>query len=305
MTSSVTLIGPGAIGTTLAAALIQAGTTPTIAARTRFTRLKVEWPDLIVDADVTCVLSASDLTPSDVVIVATKATQNGAIADHLAATLAPGSTLVVAQNGVDHRERFPDLGDDITVLPAIPMLPAQRQGPGHTIVGGVSKLVVPAGPEADAVAALFADSPVEIEATSEWISAAWFKLMMNASSGAIGVLTRRGSEVFVDVEAQALMLEIMEEVATVGRAEGANLPDDLPTKIQQRHAANAGSHVSSIVVDRINGTGTEWRERNDVVARLAARHGIDVPVNTMLTTLMRLGEPDPEYRTADSASSPE
>jgi ketopantoate reductase len=46
------------------------------------------------------------------------------------------------------------------------------------------------------------------------------------------------------------------------------------------------------VVDRIEGRATEWDARNAVVERIAKRHGIEVPLNRLMTTLIRLGEPD-------------
>ncbi len=92
MTSpSVTLIGPGAIGLALAGALVEAGQTPTLVGRTPFDRLRVEWPTGKVDIEATCVTDPAQLEPAHVVIVATKATQNADITEHLKASLRPGS----------------------------------------------------------------------------------------------------------------------------------------------------------------------------------------------------------------------
>ena len=198
------------------------------------------------------------------------------------------SILLIAQNGVDHLDRF-DV--DANVVPAIVMLPSERSAPGHATVGSPSRLVIPAGPTGDVVQALFDGSFIDVEITDDWTSAAWLKLMMNAAVGAIGVLTRRGSDVFDDSEALDLLRALMEEVAAVGRAEGAVLADDLPARLQRYQAKHAGGHTTSIVVDRLAGQPTEWQQRNEVVVRTARRHGIDVPLNTVVTTLMRLGEP--------------
>ncbi|MEZ5228391.1 MAG: ketopantoate reductase C-terminal domain-containing protein [Acidimicrobiales bacterium] len=54
----------------------------------------------------------------------------------------------------------------------------------------------------------------------------------------------------------------------------------------------AGGHLSSIVVDRRHGVPTEWDARNGVVQRLAARHGLEVPLNRPAHHL------DPAGRTA-------
>jgi ketopantoate reductase len=39
------------------------------------------------------------------------------------------------------------------------------------------------------------------------------------------------------------------------------------------------------------GRPTEWQARNEVVLRLAAKHGIDVPLNDLACHLIRAGEP--------------
>lgn len=292
-TPSVTLIGPGAIGAALAAGLIEAGGQPTLVVRTPFERLKVEWPSGALDVEVLCVSDPGDLEPVDVVIVATKATHNEAVAEHVRSATTSGSILVIAQNGVDHMERFAGVvGDDVAVVPAIPMLPASRRAPGHVVVGTPSRLVIPKIAAAATVESIFADSFIDIEVSDDWTTAAWFKLVMNAASGGMGVLARRGSEIYADLDAQQLLLDLMEEVAAVGRAEGANLADDVPASLQRYQIANAGGHTTSIVVDRLAGTPTEWRERNEIVVRRAEKHGIAVPLSKAVATLMRLGEPD-------------
>ncbi len=286
---SVTVIGPGAIGAALAAGLVQGGHDPTLVTRTPFERLSVQWPAGSVDVAARCVVNAGELAPADVVIVATKATQNAAIVDHVRASVRPDSVLLIAQNGIDHLQRF-DV--DAQVVPAIVMLPSERTGPGEAVVGTPSRLVIPESPAGVVVQAVFDGSFIDVEQTDDWVSAAWLKLMMNAAVGGIGVLTRRGSDVFGDAEAAEMLRALMEEVAAVGRAESATLADDLPAQLQRYQEQNAGGHTTSIVVDRLAGTATEWRERNQIVVDRALRHGIDVPLNRAVATLMRLGEPN-------------
>lgn len=83
----------------------------------------------------------------------------------------------------------------------------------------------------------------------------------------------------------------MEEVATVGRAEGANLLVELRGQLRRYFVKNAGSHTTSIMLDRHAEVSTEWRERNHGVVDRANLHGIDVPLNQVAATRMRLDEP--------------
>jgi 2-dehydropantoate 2-reductase len=130
------------------------------------------------------------IEPADVVIVATKATQNGAIVDQVRAAVRADSVLLIAQNGVDHLERF---AVEANVVPAIVMLPSERIGPGQAKVESPSRLVIPDGQAAARVQSIFKGSFIDIEVAADWTSAAWLKLMMNAAVGGIGVLGRSSS----------------------------------------------------------------------------------------------------------------
>ncbi len=289
------VIGPGAIGSTIAAALVDAGHRPVIGARTPFERLAVRHGEGVVEAKVTCFGSPSEVGdngPVDVAFLAVKAHQTEAAAGWLDAFVGPTTTLVILQNGVEHIERLePFVADGVDLVPAVVALPATRGGPGQVAVTGRSRITIPAGPSGDRVAGLFAESFLNVKLSDDWTTDAWIKLMMNAASGGLCTLARTDNRVFADEQATHLAIDVMNEVAEVGRAYGARLATDLPDRIMTGLAAQASGHMSSIVVDRINGVPTEWDARNGVVCRLAARHGIDVPLNQMLTTLIRIGEP--------------
>jgi 2-dehydropantoate 2-reductase len=79
----------------------------------------------------------------------------------------------------------------------------------------------------------------------------------------------------------------MREVATVARAEGANLPEDAPEKALKLVLDAAPDHWSSITVDRREGRRLEWRTRNAVVGETGRRHGIATPLNDVVTTLLK------------------
>ncbi|MCP5030085.1 MAG: hypothetical protein GY929_27770, partial [Actinomycetia bacterium] len=92
-------------------------------------------------------------------------------------------------------------------------------------------------------------------------------------------------------EVAELATSLIDEAAMVGRAEGANLPEDIAESLIGRIVARSSNHVSSIVADRVAGRPSEWRARNQVILDRAAEHGIPVPLNQAGTTLIRLGEP--------------
>lgn len=291
---STAVIGPGAIGGAVAGALAQVSEDGLIiCSRSHFDRLIVEHPNGRVDASVTTTTDPSDVGPVDLAILAVKAHQTTGAGPWLSALVGPDTVLVVAQNGVEHRARVePYVPAKATVVPAVVWCPAERHGAGHMVVTGPAVLSVPTGPGADLLGERLEGSYFTIRPTDRWLTRAWEKLMMNAASGGLGVLTgRSGRDLGGDPVIADLLLQLMNEVASVGRAEGADIADDRAATMLEA-MANGGSHVSSIVVDRLTGRPTEWDARNAVVGRLAERHGIDVPLNRWITALIKLGEPD-------------
>jgi 2-dehydropantoate 2-reductase len=287
----IAVIGPGAIGCAFAAAAAQAGHAVSIAARTPFAALDVTYPGGHVRAAVRA-LSLAEARPFPVVMLAAKAHQTLDAAPWLRALCGPGTVLAVLQNGVEHVARVsPLVGAGVEIVPAMVACPAHRTAPGVAQVTGPARLDVPPGAASERFARVFAGSYGEVRIVDDWLTSAWGKLVLNAASGAIGVLTRRGNEVLKDDGVAQSFLALAAEVAAVGRAEGAKLPADIGERLLQVLAHSARGHVSSIVVDRLNGLPTEWQARNEVVVRLAAKHGIAVPLNTFACNLIRAGEP--------------
>jgi 2-dehydropantoate 2-reductase len=291
--AEVAVIGPGAVGGAFAAAAIQAGRTVVVGARTPFDRLHVEFPDVTVDAAVDVLTDPAAARPAPIVLLATKTHQTAKAKPWLDAFTERGSVVAALQNGVDHRPRVdPLLPPGAISVPAIVVCGSTRTAPGTVRVGGEAQLFVPTGQGGQRLEEAMAGSVARINQVDDWATVAWTKLMTNAAMGAIGVLTRRDNRVFADRAAADLTLGLMEETAAVGRAEGADLPPGRAAELLALVMDRAGAHTSSIVVDRAAGRPTEWRDRNDVVVRRADEHGIDVPLSRLVTTLLRLGEPE-------------
>lgn len=292
----ITLIGPGAIGCAFGAALLEAGHRLIVVARQGLDRLRVEHPDglveIAVDGDrLTVATGPADLGPTPLVLVATKQHQTVGAAESILAATGADSVVAVLQNGIEHHQTLaPILGGKGRVLPTMVACPAQRHAPGEVVVTGRT-LPAGAGAGATMLAEAFTGSYARIRQVEDWATSTWTKLIINAASGIIGVLSRRDNSVYADDGARELLIALMREVAAVGRAEGADLPDELVPLIADGVRQRAGHHLNSITADRLAGRPTEWAARNQVVLRLAERHGIDVPLNRMGTTLIRLGEP--------------
>jgi 2-dehydropantoate 2-reductase len=289
--SDIAVIGPGAIGCAFAAAAIQAGHNIFVAARTPFATLDVTYPAGRVGGPVQT-LHADAARPFEVVLLATKAHQTAAAGDWLRALCGPQTVLAVLQNGVEQEARARALvAPGVQIVPAMVACPSDREAPGRAHISGPARLDIPRGEASERFQRALSPSFAEIRIVDDWLSSAWAKLVLNAVGGAIGVLTRRGNDVLADEGIGRIYRALAAEVIAVGRAEGAKLPDDLAERLLAMFAKGPHLHTPSIVADRLAGRATEWQARNEVVVRLASKHGIAVPLNDLVCTLIRAGEP--------------
>jgi 2-dehydropantoate 2-reductase len=284
----IAVIGPGAIGTTLAAWLAQGDAHDvTVCARSPLDRLRVAAPGEVIEACPTVLTDPAGATAVDWVVAATKTYDTPGCLPWIERLAGPATRLAVVQNGVEHRERFGALVPPERTVPVIVYLPAERLSPGEVLQRENGRLVVPDDPAALAFAGLFAATPIRVETTADWPSAAWRKLALNAA-GAVDALTLRPAGIARGEEMGDAIRALVAEVLAVGRAEGADLPDDLPDLILAHMRAEAPDGINSIHADRRAGRTMEIDARNGIVVRAGERHGIATPVSRMLTALLRV-----------------
>lgn len=284
--TTVALIGPGAIGGTLAAWLAQRSDLDlTVCVRTPFERLVLETPDGEVTAAPRLAASPEGLSPVDWVLVATKAYDDAAAAPWLTTLVGPDTKVAVIRNGVEHREAFAGRVADENLVPVIVDFPAERSGPGVFRQRRYGWIRVPAGAAGEAFVALFADCPIDVATTDDFLSVAWRKLALNAA-GAVNAMTLKPSGVAHDPGAAQVMKTLVAECVAVGRAEGASLSDDIGEQVVEGYRAGPPDMVNSLLADRAAGRPMELDARNGVIVRKGAAHGIATPANAMIVALL-------------------
>lgn len=286
---SIAVVGPGAIGGTVAAWLSQSPLVSdlTLCARTPLDRLVVETPDgWVIEATPRVVTDPDQITaPADWVLVATKAYDVAAASRWLKPLVGPRTHVAVLQNGVEHVERFRSFVAAERIVPVVVDIPAERTGPGRIQHRRNGTITVPAGAAGEAFIALFAESVIEASTTEDFVTVAWTKLSLNCA-GAVSALTGLPGGV-VRAEGMAdLMRAMVRECVAVGRAEGAGLGDHLPDWVVERSLSSPPDSVNSLLGDRLAGRPMEWDARNGVIARKGARHGIAAPLNAMAATIL-------------------
>jgi 2-dehydropantoate 2-reductase len=282
----IAVIGPGAVGGVIAAWLAQnPELTVEVCARTAFDRLEVETPGGPLTATPRVLTSPDQASVVDWAIITTKTYDAAATGDWLARLVGPDTRVAVLQNGVEHVERFTPYVPADRITPAVVDIPAERSAPGRVRQRRDGTILVPRGEAGEAFVGLFAHTPIEVSTTPGFKTAAWRKLALNCA-GAVNALTLKPSGVARREPIADIMRALVGECVAVGRAQGADLPSDLPAAVVEGYRSGPADGVNSLHADRAAGRPMELDARNGVIVRLGARHGIATPVNAMVVALL-------------------
>jgi 2-dehydropantoate 2-reductase len=296
--ASIAILGPGAIGCAVGAALLEAGHHQVFfCANSPFDRLHITLPGRFeLDQPAEVHTTPTGLAPTDWLLLCVKAQQVPATEPWLRALVAPRTRVAMLQNGVEHLDPIAALiGDPTRILPVVVQIPAERTAPGAVTLNGTPHLVVPAGPLGESFQTLFADSPIPAHTTPDFTTRMWEKLCLNAVNGSITAITERDQSILRQPEIAELARQIVLECMAVGRAEGATLDDQLPTRIVAQLAGPPGARGggNSMLYDRLAGRELEAEARNGVIPRLGAKHGIPTPINAAVYALLKNLTPRP------------
>jgi len=294
MGTSIAVIGPGAIGSTMAALLHAAGHQVLLCGRTPRDHIEVR-PDkkdpIVVPGPVHTDPAGVD-GPVDVVLLAVKDTQNQDSAGWLAELCDQHTIVCALQNGVEQVERVGPLCPSSTVVPAVVWFSAEPHPEGWTRLRTDVRLVLPEGTASEKLADLLRGAGATVELDPDFVTEAWRKLLVNAVADLM-VLTGRRSGMFRRDDIAALARRYLVECLAVARAEGAKLGDDAIDKVIDLFANAPEDMTTSALTDREAGRPLEWDIRNGVISRKGAQHGIATPISDGIVALLAAASDGP------------
>lgn len=280
-------MGPGAVGTTVAALLYKAGHSVAVCGRTArdSIELRPDGEDPIVVPGPVHTDPADVVGPVDVVVLAVKATQNDDAAGWLGRLCDAHTIVTVLQNGVEQVEQVEPHCPSSPVIPGIVWYSAETQPQGWVRLRGEAALVLPSGPAAETVAELLRGAGCRVNCDPDFVTASWRKLLTNALAGFMALSGRR-SGMFRRDDVAELSRRYVAECLAVARAEGARLPDSVVDDFADlfRHAPE--DMGTSILTDRKNHRPMEWDIRNGVIIRKARAHGLATPISDVVVPLL-------------------
>ena len=294
MGTTIALIGPGAIGATVAAYLHAAGHSVLLCGHTARDSIEVRPDDheaIVLPGPVHTDPADVD-GPVDVVFIAVKDTQNEQAGAWLARLCSERTVVCALQNGVEQVERVGPLCPSSEVVPAVVWFSAEPHADGWFRLRTGVRLVLPQSDGAHKLADLLRGTDATVELDPDFVTEAWRKLLVNAVADLM-VLTGRRSGMFRRDDIAALARRYLAESLAVARAEGAALGDDVVDEIVGLFAKAPEDITTSMLTDREAHRQLEWDIRNGVISRKGARHGLATPISDGLVALLAAASDGP------------
>jgi 2-dehydropantoate 2-reductase len=276
-TSTVAVLGPGAVGGVLAVGLMRAGVRVVCVARPNTTEL--------IDRDGLTLKHLDDIETSrpeattelqervDVLLVTVKAP---ALGDALERVHAPAETVVPLLNGIEHmqtlRERLPD---SRVVAGSIGWIEAWIERPA-TIVQNTPRVLMTLSSGADdTIAELLRASRSEVRVNGTEAAVLWEKLARQAPVAAATTASQRPiGELRNDPEWRERLEQAIEETCAIATADGVPLAPDAQWKIIESMPPKL---TSSTARDVAAGRPSELDAISGAAVRAAQRLGVRAP----------------------------
>lgn len=318
---SVVVIGAGAMGGSMAAALARAGARVSIVDTDGAHVAVINDQGLMVENLLTEPLPVhANATPegagwADLAIVMTRAFETPAAAATAARVLTPSGAAVSLQNGLGNAEALTETLGPERVFMGSTRASADRPAPGRPRITKLDPTTVGeldgrASERTAWLAAAFSRGGMPCDVSTNIEGVLWSKFIHNCCINAPSAITGlRMGEVTRIPDLAPLRWQIADEALAVARALDIRLEYPDPVPMMQRHVwqkftkPSMQQHVEQgrlIEIDAING----W------LVREAERLGMDVPVNRIVTALARgralaarqalVGEPDYAALTAEA-----
>jgi len=248
ITSSVAIIGTGALGGYYGARLAQSGREVNFLCHRDGAYIREK--GLVVESVGRSIMNIraraydrpEDMPPCDVVIVALKTTSNHLLPSLLPPVIKPDGIVLVMQNGLDVEQDAARAVPGHLILGGLSFLCANKSGPGYVqhldygnvLLGWFEKS---GGPRTAAhwmttIHALFNEAFIPTENSPDLQLARWKKLVWNIPYNGLSVVHATTTDVLMkDPEKRRLVETLMHEVQALARACGSVIEDEFIQKM--------------------------------------------------------------------------
>jgi 2-dehydropantoate 2-reductase len=238
----------------------------------------------------------SEFAPYDLVLLCVKSYDTISAANQLRSCLTPDGVVMTLQNGVENEAALCTVFPPESVIGGNARVSAEIVAPGTLVHSGYGyiefgELDGTQTPRARRLAESFRHAGIFGELTRDLKTIRWIKLMGNNGTNCVCALGRCSlGRALNDPDGYRLMRELMLETVRVGKAEGAQLTEEIADNALKRlrRITNTNQIRPSTLQDVERGKPLEYDAITGAVIRAAERHGIEVPATRHAHALLKL-----------------
>lgn len=289
----VAVMGAGAVGCYYGGMLARAGHEVVLIGRPahvdaiRRDGLRLETARFDVQVPLAAATEADAVQGAQLVLFCVKSDDTESAGALMRPHLPAGALVLTLQNGVDNADRLREVLPQHAVAAAVVYVATEMAAPGHVKHHGRGELVIAPAPGSAEAARRLTEAGAPTEISDNVAGALWAKLILNCAYNALSAITRKPYGELVQGEGVAqVMADVVAECLAVARADGVQVPGDVPQAVQ-RIAQTMPTQYSSTAQDLMRGKRSEIDHLNGYVVRRGEALGIATPANRVLHILVR------------------
>lgn len=234
----------------------------------------------------------------DVIFVATKSMQLRPMLESVKHLLHEDTKIICILNGLGHVETLKDYVKEENILIGVTVWTSGLGGPGILEAHGTGKIELKQVKEVNlektlALVERFNDAGLNIKYSADTDQSIWHKAGLNCVLNSYCTLIDCNINQYGSyVKNLELTRAVLNEVTTVGRAEGIDVKQEVIEKnIESLFSLETGgAHYPSLYQDMKNGRLTEIDYLNGAISKLGKIHNISTPVCDAITLMIHAKE---------------
>lgn len=296
----IAIVGPGAIGCLFAYFLSKSkeeiwllDKNPERAKKLKNNGIRIEGISGTGLAKVNVASEPKEIGLTELIFITVKSYDTKEAIKNVKPIISKESLVLTIQNGLGNTEIISEIVDQDRVLGGITNQGAtlldtgciKHAGKGETVIGRLDNKI---SSELRSIRELFNKVGIETRLSKDIKGLIWSKLIINAGINGLTAITRLNNGRLIEFETtRKILREAVNEAIRVAKKKRIKLAYDDPlSKVEAVCEATSGN-ISSMLQDVLKEKRTEIDFINGAIVRQAESMNIPVPVNTVITNLIK------------------
>jgi len=306
----IVIVGPGAMGCLFAAFLAKSGEEVYLFDRRKERADAISKNGITVEgisdlkAPIKATINSKDIKTCDLIIICVKSYDTEEATKEIKSLIGKNTLVLTLQNGVGNVEAISKIVGEEKTIGGVTSQGAtllgdgniRHAGKGETVIGLVKGSGVRGpgsssqgpGSRLEDIVSVFEKAGFQTKIADNIQDLIWSKLIINVGINALTAITRLNNGRLIEFEGtDAILEEAVKEAVKVAEAKGIKLIFENPVEKTKAVCKATAGNVASMLQDALKQRKTEIDYINGAIVKEAQQLHIEVPVNRVLTNLVK------------------